>query len=183
MVVLPTFIASRLVTFSYVADATKATEVILPKPKRTEFLSLVTSFSPKNTETELLKLEENRQPLKKFETQPHTDLKESFLGTRLSRGVDNVSDKVKAVIESRKLTKLENKSLPYVAPSERFKTNAVAFQRSKKASLELLDPDNLPDKIPIPKEKWIPGRLYRVDDSFYSDEGDFLYRVPGLKFS
>lgn len=103
--------------------------------------------------------------------------------TSLNREVDTSEQPNKfsnATIGTIKLNNLENNSLPYIAPSERFKTNAVAFQRSEKANLELQDPDNLPNKITIPREKWI--RIYRVNDSFYSDDGNFLYRVPGLKF-
>lgn len=134
-------------------------------------------------------MEENCQPFKKIEDSPGTDLKErystSLKGTNLNREVDTSEKPNKfsnATIGTRKLNNLENNSLPYIAPSERFKTNAVAFQRSEKANLELQDPDNLPNKITIPREKWIRGRLYRVNDSFYSDDGNFLYRVPGLKF-
>lgn len=134
-------------------------------------------------------MEENRQPFKKIEDSRGIDLKERYntsrQGTSLDREVD-ISEKPNkfsnATIGTRKLNSLENNSLPYIAPSERFKTNAVAFQKSKKANIELQDPDNLPNKITIPREKWIRGRLYRVNDSFYSDDGNFLYRVPGLKF-
>lgn len=134
-------------------------------------------------------MEENRQPFKKIEDSRDIDLKERYntsrQGTSLDRGVD-ISEKpnkfCNATIGTRKLNSLENNSLPYIAPSERFKTNAVAFQKSKKSNIELQDPDNLPNKITIPREKWIRGRLYRVNDSFYSDDGNFLYRVPGLKF-
>lgn len=134
-------------------------------------------------------MEENRQPFKKIEDSRDIDLKERYStsqqGTSLDREVD-ISEKPNkfsnATNGTRKLNSLENNSLPYIAPSERFKTNAVAFQKSKKSNIELQDPDNLPNKITIPREKWIRGRLYRVNDSFYSDDGNFLYRVPGLKF-
>lgn len=134
-------------------------------------------------------MEENRQPFKQIEVSHKIDMKERYntsqQGTSVNSEVDisERSNKLNATIETRKLNNLENNSSPYVAPSERFKTNAVVLQRSKKANLELQDPDNLPNKITIPKDKWIRGRLYRVNDSFYSDAGNFLYRVPGLKFS
>lgn len=134
-------------------------------------------------------MEENRQPFKKIEDSRDIDLKERYNTSRQGTSLDRVVDislkpnkYSNATIGTRKLNSLENNSLPYIAPSERFKTNAVAFQKSKKANIELQDPDNLPNKITIPREKWIRGRLYRVNDSFYSDDGNFLYRVPGLKF-
>ncbi|KAK3927974.1 Neugrin [Frankliniella fusca] len=40
--------------------------------------------------------------------------------------------------------------------------------------------DGYPLQIVIPKELWKEGALYRVKDRFYTDDGEFLYRVPGL---
>uniref|UniRef100_A0A8D8R1N9 Uncharacterized protein n=1 Tax=Cacopsylla melanoneura TaxID=428564 RepID=A0A8D8R1N9_9HEMI len=37
------------------------------------------------------------------------------------------------------------------------------------------------DYIKIPKEQYTKGAMYKVDDCFYNDKGEFLYRVPGLK--
>lgn len=36
-------------------------------------------------------------------------------------------------------------------------------------------------KIHIPKELYKEDAIYKVDDCFYDDQGEFLYRVPGLK--
>ncbi|XP_046621235.1 uncharacterized protein LOC124305660 [Neodiprion virginianus] len=35
--------------------------------------------------------------------------------------------------------------------------------------------------IKIPKDKYKKGKLYKIRDCFYDDDGEFLYRVPGLK--
>ncbi|GAB0092295.1 uncharacterized protein DMENIID0001_072850 [Sergentomyia squamirostris] len=35
-------------------------------------------------------------------------------------------------------------------------------------------------KIYIPKHLWKRGGTYKMDDCFYDDDGEFLYRVPGL---
>lgn len=37
------------------------------------------------------------------------------------------------------------------------------------------------EHIRIPKKVWQRGKLYKVNDCFYDDDGEFLYRVPGLK--
>jgi len=37
------------------------------------------------------------------------------------------------------------------------------------------------DKIQIPRKLRHKSRLYKVDDCFYDCDGDFVYRVPGLK--
>lgn len=36
-------------------------------------------------------------------------------------------------------------------------------------------------KIHIPKELYKEDAIYKVEDCFYDDQGEFLYRVPGLK--
>lgn len=38
-----------------------------------------------------------------------------------------------------------------------------------------------PDYIKIPKNKFKHGMTYRIKDCYYDDDGEFLYRVPGLK--
>ncbi|XP_025205232.1 uncharacterized protein LOC112601704 [Melanaphis sacchari] len=40
--------------------------------------------------------------------------------------------------------------------------------------------NDYPLAIRIPKRVWKEGYVYRVNDCFYDDNGDFLYRVPGL---
>lgn len=40
--------------------------------------------------------------------------------------------------------------------------------------------NDYPLAIRIPKKAWKEGYTYRVNDCFYDDNGDFLYRVPGL---
>jgi len=40
--------------------------------------------------------------------------------------------------------------------------------------------NDYPLAIKIPRKVWKKGYTYRVKDCFYDDEGDFLYRVPGL---
>lgn len=40
--------------------------------------------------------------------------------------------------------------------------------------------NNYPLAIQIPRKVWKEGFTYKVKDCFYDDNGDFLYRVPGL---
>lgn len=40
--------------------------------------------------------------------------------------------------------------------------------------------ESYPLEISIPKDVWKKGALYRVKDRFYTDDGEFLFRVPGL---
>ncbi|KAF6215194.1 hypothetical protein GE061_009946 [Apolygus lucorum] len=38
-------------------------------------------------------------------------------------------------------------------------------------------PDEIPMKIVIPKNKWKKGTVYRVNNCFYADDGEFLYKI------
>jgi len=39
---------------------------------------------------------------------------------------------------------------------------------------------DIKEQIFIPKKVWKKDKLYKVGDCFYADDGEFLYRVPGL---
>ncbi|KAJ3665208.1 hypothetical protein Zmor_000714 [Zophobas morio] len=39
---------------------------------------------------------------------------------------------------------------------------------------------NYPDKITIPKSILKKGTIYKLNDCYYDDDGEFLYRVPGM---
>lgn len=52
---------------------------------------------------------------------------------------------------------------------------------SRKEVSKFIDTINdYPLAIRIPKKVWKEGYTYKVKDCFYDDNGDFLYRVPGL---
>lgn len=37
-----------------------------------------------------------------------------------------------------------------------------------------------PEKITIPEDKRVEGKIYKVNDCYYDEKGRFLYRVPGM---
>ncbi|KAG8265953.1 hypothetical protein J6590_082279 [Homalodisca vitripennis] len=175
-------------------EAAKITEVILPKPKNSEFLSLITSFNSESKSAQskmdvnLLeeRLETNKQPFEMDQLHSGTNYTLQQFRRRLEEEAENLSEtpeEIKPIIGRTKSDVSENKNSTtmYVAPSESFKVNAVAYKKSSKSPLSLIDIDDLPNKISIPKEQWKQGKVYRVNDCFYNDKGNFLYRVPGLK--
>lgn len=186
------------VLFNNISEAAKLTEVFVPKPKHTEFVSIIKSFNnekPVSNKTEVQQIESSGQTTKPIE---NTNLSHRFdrsnlrytldqyrtkLGEDLNKTMDSSQEEIKAIIGNKKLTIAESNqsSEMYVAPSERYKTDAVAYQPSIKSPLKLMDMENQPDRIKIPKEEWKKGSLYKVNDCFYDDKGQFLYRVPGLK--
>jgi neugrin len=42
-------------------------------------------------------------------------------------------------------------------------------------------PDAIRENITIPKKYWKRGGTYKIDDCYYDDDGELLYRVPGMK--
>lgn len=76
--------------------------------------------------------------------------------------------------------KADNSRYIYTAPSERFNSNAVSIKQSGKQDTMQFSDNMYPNKIEIPEDKFVKGYLYKVKDCFYDDDGEFLYRVPGL---
>ena len=46
-------------------------------------------------------------------------------------------------------------------------------------SLRMLSPP-IREQIFVPKELYKKGGTFRVNDCYYDDDGEFLYRVPGM---
>lgn len=86
--------------------------------------------------------------------------------SRLSRAQHKQDQEILASFKTAKLTRtdLDNKTL----------TLAVKDYLSQSS-------ESYPLQIVIPKELWKKGALYRIKDRFYTDDGEFLYRVPGLR--
>lgn len=55
---------------------------------------------------------------------------------------------------------------------------AASLQFSNKQVFRSLE---IKEHIEIPKNVWQEGKTYKVGDCYYDDDGEFLYRVPGLK--
>lgn len=109
-----------------VLDAKKAADIILPKPKKTEFLSLITSFKSKKegeNETDQKKIEnkkqifEREQKMKEHSTTHYTldELsrklnKENDPGGPSDEGIMRISQ------GSKVPTNTSQRDLPYMAP-------------------------------------------------------------------
>ncbi|KAF2900049.1 hypothetical protein ILUMI_06133 [Ignelater luminosus] len=59
-------------------------------------------------------------------------------------------------------------------PSSKNSTVITKFDENRK---QLMD---YPEKIIIPKNKFKRGYTYKLNDCYYDDDGEFLYRVPGM---
>lgn len=55
------------------------------------------------------------------------------------------------------------------------KQSVVKYKESNAINVDVVK-----EKIYIPRKLYKKGKLFRLRDCFYDDQGDFLYRVPGL---
>lgn len=67
------------------------------------------------------------------------------------------------------------------------KDSVLKTFKHEENSVKLNDDDSkvfrsldIKEHINIPRKVWKKDKLYKVGDCFYTDDGEFLYRVPGL---
>jgi neugrin len=60
-------------------------------------------------------------------------------------------------------------------------TNNKAIVLTSDNDLKSVSKATIRDHITIPKKYWKRGGTYKVEDCYYDDDGEFLYRVPGMK--
>lgn len=71
------------------------------------------------------------------------------------------------------------KSVEVATVEASLQENTTVISR-KEVSRYINTINDYPLAIRIPKKVWKEGYTYKVKDCFYDDNGDFLYRVPGL---
>ncbi|XP_076290963.1 uncharacterized protein LOC143214154 [Lasioglossum baleicum] len=96
-------------------------------------------------------------------------------------------------VNKENITSTESLSTEYVPVVEENETQAKvvsALNRERGSGLDTYVKDRKTDidtkfeytkPIKIPKNVWKQGMTYRVKDCYYDDDGEFLYRVPGLR--
>ncbi|XP_046744369.1 uncharacterized protein LOC124410207 [Diprion similis] len=78
-----------------------------------------------------------------------------------------------AVVEKQN----EAKNIKVPDDSKKMELQTYVKVWEKKAIQE----EHYSEVIKIPKDQYKKGKLYKIQDCFYDDDGEFLYRVPGLK--
>ena len=100
------------------------------------------------------------------------DLQEKFMKEQKPR--DKVLSLRKVEDEARLMyKKLDDSDGTEIQPNDR----RSSFQE------ELAALESYPLTIEIPKEKWKKGTTYRYKGTYYDDDGEFLYHVPGMSKS
>lgn len=154
------------------------------KPKTSEFSSIITSCR-KYQEKEPLPQIESSDKLKMPDISRDPE-RDSFLmeggghftkqsmtfkefqktsNIKPDENEENTIELNSSIVDFKKLNKTQTQEVT------EFGTGDQAIYRS----LEIKD------HIKIPKSVWKKGKIYKVDDCFYDFDGEFLYRVPGLK--
>lgn len=161
----------------------------MPKPKRTHFQNIITSC----------KGYENKQPAQTLLNDPNGKQVSNKLvmpedeETYVS---DKIKDKRRMRIQELKTFKLEEKASTssiegvFNNPSGTgIVTNEKVFSLERYTSNEVIvSPEDIQkyemakikDKIYIPRKMRQKGATYKVEDCYYDDDGEFLYRVPGM---
>lgn len=60
---------------------------------------------------------------------------------------------------------------------QKYNTRTVTVKKPEKGTIQFQE---IKDRIYIPRKAYKRGALYKVNDCFYDDDGELLYRVPGL---
>lgn len=60
---------------------------------------------------------------------------------------------------------------------KKYESELVTFDESSTSTQKKLD---IKESIQIPRKLYKKGATYQLDDCFYDDDGEFLYRVPGM---
>ncbi|CRL04574.1 CLUMA_CG017643, isoform A [Clunio marinus] len=161
--------------------------VKLPKPKRNEFESIITSCkkysNSKNEESpgksQYAQIEHPnalRFPNKRSRDpeQTSTILESNNLHTQQVLTLKEYQKLAPEIVMEDSET--ESKSFPLDLKS----INDTDTKIYNFTGLKHYQPTQIREKIKIPRSIWKKDKTYKVEDCFYDDNGEFLYRVPGL---
>lgn len=155
----------------------------MPKPSSSEFSSIITTC--KKYAEEPKQIEEKSSDDLKFPLHRPRDSEKDYV---LLKGHNTSSNKPMSLEAFQNQSEFQSEKVSQVAPLnnlpimkvkkfEETSVNALQFDGDKKVFASLA----IKEHITIPKKAWKEGQIYKLDDCFYSDDGEFLYRVPGLK--
>lgn len=167
--------------------------VEIPKPSTNEFLSIITSCkkyaeseeSTKAGRSEVLQLDSTDLSFPKnrsmdpekdsylLESKKKTTMKWLTLSEYEKQSPDIVVNKQSKAMEAPKAPE----PISPLRPIRDLETNVTQLNDVDSRVFRSLE---IKEKIEIPKRVWKKDQMYKVGDCFYSDDGEFLYRVPGM---
>lgn len=176
--------------------------VEIPKPSSTEFLNIITSckkYSEENKrsdekdieQSEVLQLEEEKLIFPKFRpSDPEQD--SILLKSKTRKTLEPLTlqeyEKYSPDITLQRELNINKKTESSTSITSEILTDLHA-SKHRQVDVSTLNSDDskvfksleIKEYIEIPKELWKENQIYKVGDCFYTDDGEFLYRVPGLK--
>lgn len=163
-------------------------KLIMPEPPNNEFSSIITSCK-KYALTELEAGEEIKQieestskevfVPKKFRDSRPVTFKQLKIGDSTIGGQDENLIVLNSV-NNPGGTGVVIKSDSNVDMFKVKKFDSVSVAKSTESSLKSQVTSEVKEFIKIPKNLKKNGATYQLDDCFYDDDGEFLYRVPGM---
>jgi len=167
--------------------------VEIPKPTKTEFLSIITSckkYSEESTKPEPNEVPQLKSDELNFPENCSTDPeKDSFLfegktGSTMKWLTLKEYEKYSPDIAFKK--ELNSRVEPSTSPEPVAQLRTMKYQESNVSPFNANDSKvfqslDIKEHIKIPRKVWKEDQIYKVGDCFYADDGEFLYRVPGLK--
>jgi neugrin len=173
--------------------------VEIPKPVSNEFTKIITSCTKYAEKSEEVPEEPKR--VRKIESQElrlpeaiNDENVDSYLMTgrspinvptkrnitfeelrKYSSEINSKMQENEAAQKGSMLEEVKNLKVKKISNTKSNDVIALSSQEQKiNDSLEIME------RISIPKNLWKQGGTYKLDDCFYDDDGEFLYRVPGL---
>lgn len=158
-----------------------------------EFAQIITSFE--NLKNRSSENETNQQSCNSMNEIQSTKkpLKETYLVTQPKEFVN------KKLITLNEMEKQENNILSATTDQSK-KSEEIVLEQNN--TLETVEDENIqkykqvnkginktkpnvnhliyPERIKIPKKKYKKDHIFKLNDCYYDDDGEFLYRVPGM---
>lgn len=164
----------------------------LHEPKGNEFSSIITSckgYTEKKVDKEEIKLIEEPKPNKNAtyllkERRSDIDKRPTVFRDLKKETPINQQDDHQLVLHQQNnpsgtgTITVKLKSSPDLFHVKKFESHQMGKvnQRDLNVHPEL----HIKDTIKIPRKLWKRGATYQLDDCFYDDDGEFIYRVPGM---
>ncbi|XP_047354269.1 uncharacterized protein LOC124950882 [Vespa velutina] len=82
-------------------------------------------------------------------------------------------------IQEEKLTSLKKSEPPQLVPTDKKDSKLDTYVKAWNKKIKEHEVYSRP--IQIPQNIYQKGKTYRISDCYYDDDGEFLYRVPGVR--
>ncbi|XP_065354798.1 uncharacterized protein LOC135949227 [Calliphora vicina] len=176
------------------------------KPKSNEFSSIISSLRPKTNDTRnmttlsdgkpkeksvgtnnadndtyLLGEIKNKKPMTIHEVKAKHGEDNSENSANINKSLDQLAAQKLTNISGTGIVREKNKcpsnAIAAIDYTEKFVSNEVVISEVDKKRYGMCATK---ERIHIPRKLWKKGATYRANDCYYDDDGEFLYRVPGM---